>query len=796
MSETSDVAEPETIAELAALLRQLRRREARRTGGAQLTYREIAAKTGWSHGIVGEYFAGRVLPPTDRFDELIRLLGADQAEQGRLATARDRVEERRRGGAPARVEPACTAVRQLPPSVHGFIGRDAELAELDRLTEADSGAPVLITALSGTAGVGKTALALHWAHRTAHRFPDGQLYLNLRGFDPTGPAVAPGDALRALLDTLGVPAHRIPASSDRRSAVYRELLFDRRTLVVLDNARDAAQVRPLLVGGSACRTLVTSRNQLTGLVATEGAQPVVLDLLTEAEARDLLVARIGADRVAAEPAAVAEIIAACARLPLALAIVAARAAMHPTFPLTALAAELAAAPGRQAAFAAADLTTDTRTVFSWSYRTLAPGPARLFRLLALHPGPDLAAPAVASLLGQPLTLVRPSVTELTVANLLAEHTPGRYAFHDLLREYAGHLTRATDSGTDRSAARERLLSHYLRTAHHADLRLDPHRDPVPLPPNTPGVTVSGPADHGAALAWFDTELPVLQGMLAAAEAAGADLHLCRLTRTLAHYLERRGRWQLWIAVQEQALAAARRLADPVEEAHARRSMGRACMHLDRLGAAGGHFGAALVLFRTAADDCGQARIHMDLTWMAYRQGRWEKALHHGRQALDLFTRAGQRSGRGRALNNIGWSLIGLGRPDEALAHLRRALRLLERLDDRFGAADSWDSVGQAQYDLGQYHPAVAAYRRAHELWQELGHRFSEADVLRRLGDTQRAMGDPDAARDSWRRAWDILRDLEHPDAAEVAARLAALDQEPARPGAQPEAGDRGSDHRR
>ena len=639
MADRPGTWEPETVADLAHLLRQLRRREARRADGAPLTYRQIAAKTGWSHGIIGEYLSGRVLPPTDRFDVLIRLLGAEPAEQGWLATARDRVEERRRDAARGPAPGKTNVARQLPAAVPGFAGRVAELAELDRLLEPDPGTPVV--AVSGTAGVGKTALALHWAHRVAGHFPDGQLYVNLRGFDPSGTPVAPADAVRALLDALGVPPQRIPASLDGQLAVYRGLLAGRRMLIVLDNARDAGQVRPLLAGAPTCRTLVTSRDQMTGLVTTDGARPVLLGLLSDAEARQLLAARIGAERMAAEPAAVDEIVAAGARLPLALAIVAARAAVHPTFPLASLTAELHTG----------DPATDTHSVFSWSYRALGPAPATLFRLLALHPGPDTAPPAMASLLGVPLPRVMAAVAELASANLLMEHSPGRYAYHDLLRAYAGQMTQRVDAAGSRRAAGERLLDHYLRSAHSADQTLDPHRDPIPLPPSAPGVTPVEPADHGAALAWFDTELPALLGMLAEAEAAGSDLRLCRLTRAMAHYLERRGHWQPWIASQERAVAAARRLADPVEEAHARRSIGRACLHLGRPGAAGGHFGAALVLFREAGDHVGHARILMDLSWSC--SAGWGTARARAGRST---TSAGRWPGwAGRARRSSSWS---------------------------------------------------------------------------------------------------------------------------------------------
>lgn len=440
--------EAQTLPELAGLLRQLRRREARQQGETLLTYRQLAAKTGWSRGIIGEYFAGNILPPPERFDALIRLLGATPAEQGVLATARDRVEERRRrpnrdhastGRAVVRARaggprtgtpyPRFPVPRQLPPALPGFVGRATQLAQLDAecagavTPEGDGVASVTLMTLSGTAGVGKTTLAVTWAHRVADRFPDGQLYVDLRGFDSTGTVVTAVEAVRGFLEALEVPPERIPTHLPAQVGLYRSLLAGRRMLVLLDNARDADQVRPLLVGSSSCLVLVTSRNRLAGLVATEGARPIGVDLLSTAEAWQLLARRLGADRLAAEPQAVDEIIERCARLPLALAVLAARGAEKPAFPLAALAAELRAAPRPLDSFDGGDAGTDVQAVFSWSYRSLTPQAARVFRLFGCHPGPDMGFAAAASLAGLPRAQVPRLLAELAHAHLVTEHTP-------------------------------------------------------------------------------------------------------------------------------------------------------------------------------------------------------------------------------------------------------------------------------------------------------------------------------------------------------------------------------------
>lgn len=399
--------------------------------------------------------------------------------------------------APAAAPPVAA---QLPPPVPTFTGRDAQLAALDALV--DRGGAVVV---SGTAGVGKTALAVHWAHRAAARFPDGQLYVNLRGFDPAATPTEPARALHGFLEALGVPAARMPSDPDTMVSLYRTTVAGKRLLVVLDNARDAEQVRPLLPGSPDCLAIVTSRDQLILLVVTESAQPVPLDLLSPGEARDLLVRRLGERQVAAEPAAVDDIADRCARLPIALAIVAARAATNRHFSLAAVAGEL----GDLDAFRAGDEATDVRAVFSWSCRTLSPPAARLFRLLSLHPGPDVAAPAVASLAGADGQTIGPLLTELTRANLFTEHTYGRYAFHDLLRAYAADLADETEPPAERRDAVHRLLDHCLHTAHAADLALHPHFSAISLPPPRAGVTPERPRSRSAAAAWFTAEVPVL-----------------------------------------------------------------------------------------------------------------------------------------------------------------------------------------------------------------------------------------------------------------------------------------------
>jgi hypothetical protein len=372
-----DVADIRTLADLARLLRELRRRHARRNGGAQLSYRALSAATGWSHGIIGEYLSGRVLPPTDRFDCLIRILGATAAEQGALATARDQVEEHRRRTLPTGATVTDTPVpRQLPADVPAFVGRADALAELDALTvHTGPFEPMMICVVAGTAGVGKTALALRWAHRVSERFPDGQLYLDLHGYDAQRPLSA-GDALAAMLRSLGMDPTDLPADVAERSACYRTLLAGRRTLVVLDNAYSVDQVRPLLPGTGSCLVVVTSRDDLAGLVARDGARRIDLDPLSPADALTLLHTLIGA-RVAADATATATLARCCAFLPLALRIAAELAITHPAMSVAELLADLHDEQRRLDAFdTSGDPHTAVRSVFSWSYQKLSPAAMR------------------------------------------------------------------------------------------------------------------------------------------------------------------------------------------------------------------------------------------------------------------------------------------------------------------------------------------------------------------------------------------------------------------------------------
>jgi DNA-binding SARP family transcriptional activator/tetratricopeptide (TPR) repeat protein/DNA-binding XRE family transcriptional regulator len=664
--------------------------------------------------------------------------------------------------------------RQLPAPVRHFAGRAGELQMLSRLldhTARQAPGTVVISAIGGTAGVGKTALAVHWAHRIADRFPDGQLYVNLRGFDPSGTPVAPADAIRRFLDALRVPARQIPSTAEAQQDLYRSLLADRRMLIVLDNARNAEQVRPLLPGGLGCLVLVTSRSQLTSLVAVEGAHPVTLDLLNPADARELLVRRLGPARIMAEADDVTELTELCAGLPLALAIAAARAALLPSLPLATLVAGLREAGTRLDVLDAGDPAASVRAVFSWSYRHLPEPAARMFRLLGVHPGPDITAAAAASLAAVPLAPARQALRDLTQASLLAEPAPDRLTFHDLLRTYAAERAATEDSRPDRHAAIHRALDHYVNTADAASLILNPHRGSIRVAAPRPGVTPEDIDSQAQATSWFEAEHRVLLAVLGQAVEDGFDVYAWQLPLTLATFLNRCGDWHQYLATHQTALAAGQRLGDLEAQAAVYRNLGHASMVLGAYQDAEAHHGQALESYRRLGDQTGMGRAHLGLGSVIEHQSRHRDAIVHFERALALFRSTGDQNLLATALNNIGWCHTELGNYTQALDYCQQALALHQKVGDPFSQAADWDSLGYTRQLLGQHTEALACYQQALALTRALADRPNQAQVLVHLGDAHDAVGEPGAARAAWQQALDILDDLRHPAAEQVRAKL-------------------------
>jgi tetratricopeptide (TPR) repeat protein len=613
-------------------------------------------------------------------------------------------------------------VRQLPPAVPGFTGRARELNALTHLLGPAGTAPgpVVISAIAGTAGVGKTALALHWAHEAADRFPDGQLYVNLRGYDPDRPVPA-ASALTWFLRALGVPGPDVPPEPDERAALYRSLLAGRRMLVVLDNAGSAEQVRPLLPGTVTCGVLVTSRESLAGLVARDGAARLDLDLLPMADAVALLRTLIGG-RADAAPGAAEALARQCSRLPLALRVAAEFVTARPGVSLASLAGELADQQRRLDLLDAdGDPRAGVRAMFSWSYRDLGAVPARGFRLLGLHPGPDLDSYAAAALCGTPLGEAAEVLGLLARTHLIQRAGPGRYDLHDLLRAYARELATTLDTEDERSAALTRLLDHYLHAAAAAMDTLYPsERNRRPRIP-APASPVPPLTDQARARAWLDTERANLMAMAAYAADWGWSGHVTRLAATLARYLELGGHYPEALAIYGYAGRAARDMDDRAAEAAVLNSLAVIDMRMSRYTEAVARLGQVLVLCRQSGDLTGQARALGNLGIADYQQGRYHGAIAHHGQALGLYQRLGDRFGEARTLNNLGIVELYLGRYPQAIDHLGRAEALSREADAHPVTGYARLNLGRVALRQGDRELATAHLSEAMALSREIAH---------------------------------------------------------------------------
>jgi DNA-binding SARP family transcriptional activator/Tfp pilus assembly protein PilF len=681
---------------------------------------------------------------------------------------------------PPAAYPELLVPRQLPAPVAHFAGRAAELTALTQLLDrADRQTPptVVISAIGGTAGVGKTALAVSWAHQVAGRFPDGQLYVNLRGYDP-GQPVPPGDALAGFLRAQGMAGQDIPVELEERAARYRSLLSGRRLLVILDNAGSVQQVRPLLPGAPGCMVLVTSRDSLAGLVARDGARRLELDLLPQAEAVGLLRELIG-DRADADPAAAAALARQCCRLPLALRVAAELAAARPRMTLAALAAELADQQRRLDLLeAGGDARTAVRAVFSWSCRNLDTAAFRAFRLAGLHPGPDLEPYAVAAITDTSIGQARHLLDQLVRAHLIQPAGEDRYGLHDLLRAYARELADARDSAADRRAALTRLFDYYLHTAAAGMNALHgAERDRRPLVASaTPVPELTEP---DIARAWLDAERASL---VAVARYAGQGWpgHVIRLADLLSNYLDASGHHPQAITIHSCAQNAARQAGDRAAEATALRNLGFVYLRQDGYQEAASHFLQALALFRETGDRYGQASVLANLGVLEGQQRHGQRAVSYLRQALAVQRELGNRAAEASALGNLGcayelqgryrqaaeclqqshalyleasdltgqaYALGNLGdvylrqdRCQQAADHLQQALALSRQAGDRVGQANMLNNLGTVHLRLGRYQQADDHHQQALDLCRETGSRSGEAEALNGLGEVLLATG--------------------------------------------------------
>ncbi len=639
----------------------------------------------------------------------------------------------------AALEPGRPVPAQLPADSPTFTGRARDLADLDDLL-ARPRVATTIAAITGMPGVGKTALAVHWAHRVRDRFPDGQLYLNLRGYAADA-ELRPLDALSRFLHALGVPAGKVPLELDEAAALYRSLLADRRVLVVLDNVRGADQVRPLLPGSPDSAVVITSRDRLSSLVAGESAHRVRLDDLSPDESRALLAGVLGADRVAREPAAAEALVALCGRLPLSLRIAAANLADSPDQRLDAYVASLSKGDRIAALNVDSDERDGVRAAFDLSYAGLDPVGQRLFRLLALSPGPDMTVPAAAALAGLPVAHANRLLRGLASAHLL-EPTGDRYTFHDLLRLYAAELATGTDPEDVRRDAIERLYDWYLRRAAAAANVIAPQMVRLPAvvaAAAEPRVAESFETEADA-LTWLDAELANLSA--AATQAAAGDRH--RYAWLLADAL-RGYHWQRrtvvdWFVVAEAGLAAARAVGDPMAQAACLNSEADALSCVGRHLEAVGCYEAAIALVRSGDWPEGVAALLANQAGSYWELGQLGDAADRLDAAITINRRTGWGYGLSANLHNLGTLCRERGRSEQAIAHLLQAKPLMRAHRTLSGEAHTLTNLGEAHLDLGQLDTAATILADALAAHREVGDRYGEAATLSILANLRRETG--------------------------------------------------------
>ena len=729
------VAEPP--AGFAGLLRKLRRE-------AGLTQEELAAAAVLSVRGVSYLERGVVTSPQK---ETVRLL-ADAL--GLIGPARAEFEAAARGRAgPGGV---AAATRTLPRDIASFTGRQQELEQLAKAA-AGAGGVVSIHAIGGMAGVGKTAFAVHAAHRLADRFPGGQIFLPLHGHTPGQQPVDPEDALASLLLTAGVPPAQVPPGLEARMALWRDRLAGRQLLLVLDDAASSEQVLPLLPGSGGSLVLVTSRRHLSAL---DDATAVSLDTLPPGQAATLLVRLTGRAGLSPGDPSVGEIVRLCGFLPLAIGMVARQLHHHPAWTAAGRAAELSSARDRLGLMATENLSV--AAAFDLSYADLTGDQQRLFRRLGLHPGDELDGYAAAALDGTGLAAARRGLEALYDQYLLAELAAGRYRMHDLIGDYARALADRADA--DRDQVTERLLEYYQYTAARADALITRQARPAPavaegpVPPAMPTL-----ANREQALAWARAERPSLIAALDRATATGQDALVIGLTAGLAALLQSDGPWGEAITRHEAAIQAARRLGDRLGQANALHDLGDVQRLTDDYPAAAQTQERALRIYRDLGSRLGQANVLRELGAVRRLTAEYPAAARALEQALGLYRDLEDRLGQANVLNDLGdvRRLTG-DYPPAAEAH-EQALDIHRDLGNRLGQAAALNSVGVVRRLTGEYPAAVQALEQALDIYRDLGNRLGEAYALRELGAVRRLTGEYPAAAQVLEEALDIYRDI-------------------------------------
>lgn len=649
---------------------------------------------------------------------------------------------------------AGTVPRQLPPDVREFVGRDAELDRLDDLLFAAAPSDAqLIAVLAGMGGMGKSALACRWAHRHSDRFPDGRLWVDLRGFDVERP-MDTAAALANLLRALGVDGSAIPPTLEERAATYRSLVADRRLLIVLDNARDAAQVRPLLPGSSACVTIVTSRDSLAGIVARHGAVRVDLEGLPLSDATALLDRLLG-DRDDRDPETIRTIAQQCVRHPLSLRIAAERAVAIPHQRLSDLAAELSDAQRRLDLLDAGEPLSAVRSVLLWSYRQLDAATARIFRRLGLLPSKDFDLLAVAVTTDTTTDAARRVLDRLRRAYLVHETDRGRFAMHDLLRSLAAERLDVDETEAERDAARVRMFDYYRHAAFVAIAQYAPqHRHRLPDVAD-PGLPTPDIPDLAAAFAWLERERENLLAVAHHAADLGSPAHLVELSSIIFRYLSDGAYDQ----EAEVLFDRASRLAEGAARARALNHLGITYWDTGRFPRAIATFDEALAACHASGDRATEGAVLGNLGGVYERIGRYPDAIARHEEALTIAREVGNRDGEGRAHNNLGTAYYALGKYPDSLTHHRRSLEIARAEDDRISECRTVGNLAEVYERLGEVDQALDHHRRSLAMSRDLGNRNAESNALSQLGVAYAQLGQPEDALELLHAALRIAREL-------------------------------------
>lgn len=648
---------------------------------------------------------------------------------------------------------------QLPPAVAAFTGRTEDLRRLDAALDGGQRHPstVVISLIAGTAGVGKTELAVQWAHRVRPRFPDGQLYIDLRGYAARAPML-PIDALSQFLRALGVPPEEMPTGEEEATALYRTILTDRRVLIVLDNASTVEQVRPLLPGSPGCLVVVTGRDRHAGLVAREGAHRLDLDVFTPLESQALLARILGASRVTAERDAAAELATLCAHLPLAMRIAAAHLDGRPHHSVAGYVADLRAGNRLAELAVPGDELSAMRATLELSYAVLPTDARGMFGLLGASPVIDITAPAAAALAGTTEATAAELLDRLTAAHLLSEHTSGRFAFHDLLRVYAAEKAAQVD-GAD--AALDRLLRWYLHAAHRAARALYPHMLRLAFPlPDTADVVVSqhtGPAGHTTAAAWLDAERRNLLAVIHHVAEHGPPTVAFQLADVLRGYLFLRRHIVDWLAVGRLQETMSRTLDDPRAQAAAQLTLGEAQLRNGRYADATAHFQVASAASGQGGWPAGEAAALGGVATVYLRSGRTRQAADAYARTVTLLRRIDNPAALANNLGNLSLVLRQLGELRQAADHYTEAIAMFQKVGSRYAEAVSLGNLGTIYHDLGELEPARDHLTQALALHREIDDRGSEADTLSGLAAVHLDLGLRPTALDLAREAVALAR---------------------------------------